>query len=305
MKALLPAVCALTLQLPAFAGSPVVSADGKKAVIEPCNPADRVIFGIDGSYTAESDFKGHDVEGDAFHSSVEFGYRIPLGAGWPDEPCGEWNLRLGVAYNRHDFSQSGSLPIPNHIQTLAGVIALEYIVNGQVGLILDTRPGFYFENELSEDTFDAPTYLVAAHRFSPTLGGFLGVAYGKFRTYPLLPVAGFVWTPNDQWTVSLVYPNAQLSYKVSEQARVYVGAEHVGDSVRVDRAEGRPGRLDHGVLSYSEYRAGVGVEMTMGAWSGELAAGWSFGRDFDYHRVEKTYNSEGAPYVKLALSAAF
>lgn len=303
-------VAAALLAGQALAGQPVHTvSDGKKSVIEPCPPTSRVLFDIDSSYVFESDFDSNshrDAKGDAYSGSVAFGYRIPLGNGWPNEKCGEWNLRLGAHYARHDFGNSGGLPLPNHIQTLAGVIALEYVVNDEVGIILETRPGVYFENDIAGRNFDSPTLVAFAFRLSPNFIGAVGATYGSFRTYPILPGIGFKWTINDKLTLTALFPKATLDYKFSESCGAYIGGEYVGDAVRVDKQEGRPDNLDHAVLQYSEYRAGVGVKFKLGHLSGEIGAGYAFQRTFNYHRAERAWDTdEGAPYIKAELHAAF
>lgn len=309
MKLLVTSAFAL-LACQAFAGQPVLAAtDGKKTVIEPCPPTSRILFDIDSSYVFESDFDSNsrpNAKGDAYSGSVQFGYRIPLGNCWPNEKCGEWNLRLGAHYARHDFDNSGGLPLPNHIQTLAGVIALEYVVNNEVGIILETRPGVYFEDDIAGRNFDSPTFLAFAFPLSPNFIGVVGATYGGFRTYPVLPGIGFKWTINDKLTLSCIFPKATLDYKFSDACGMYIGGEYVGDAVRVDKAQGRPGNLDHAVLQYSEYRAGAGVRFKLGALSGEIGAGYAFQRSFNYHRAERAWETEeGAPYIKAELHAEF
>ena len=307
MKSLLTTACALAIAAPAFAGQIMSDPkDGKKTIMEPCPPVDRFTLEIDSSYVFESDFKDRKNDsGSAYSGNIDFGYRIPLGEGWPNVHCGTWNLRVGAHYSRHDFGNSGNVPIPNHIHALSGVVALEYLVDGKTGIIIETRPGVYFENDISSDNFDAPTFAVFAHRFTPSFTGVIGAAYGQFRKYPILPVVGFIWDINESWTVNAIYPKAQVLYKVSDSAKVYFGGEYVGDSVRVDDAKGRSSRLDNAVLSYSEYRGTVGFQYTTGNFTADLSGGWAFERKFDYHRAGRDFKTEGAPFVELALKAAF
>jgi hypothetical protein len=294
----------------AFAGQQVhTTSDGKKSVVEPCPPTSRVLFDLDSSYVFGSDIKSNDrdAKGDAYSGSVELGYRIPLGQGWPNTECGLWHLKLGARYTRHDFGHSGGLPLPNHIQTLAGLIALEYVVSDETAVLLETRPGVYFENDIAGRNFDSPTTTAMAFRLSDRFIGMLGATYGSFRAHPILPVIGFKWTISDRMKLTAIYPQkASLDYKFSEACGAYVGGEYVGDSVRVDRQPGRTDRLNHAVLSYSEWRAGAGVKFKLGAISGELGAGYAFQRKFDYHRADLAWETdEGAPYIKAEFHAAF
>ena len=308
MKKIAAAVCAVLAAAPAFAGT--ITMDGKeskKSLSEPCPPNARLLFKASSTYVFESDFeRGDDATGDAWQNQIQFGYRIPLGQAWPNEQCGEWNLRLGANYERFDFSHEGGLPLPNHLQGLAGVIALEYLVKGDVGFIIETRPGVYFENDIRSDNFDAPTFIAGTYRFNDRFVGVLGVGYSSLREYPVIPGGGFIWYVNDRWTVSALYPQPRAIYKASENSQFYVGGEYAGGSFRVDDQKGRPGELDRAVLTYSEYRAGVGYTYTAGALACEIGGGYAFKREFDYHRAEAKYETdEGAPYVKVELRAAF
>ncbi len=310
MKLLACATSACILALPAFAGEMIASRDGKNAVIEPCPPVARLLFRATTSYTFESDFKNQgpirNADGDAFSNEFELGYRIRLGEGWPTERCGEWNLRLGAIYSRHDFGNSGGLPIPNHLQAAAGIIALEYLVEGQPAILLETHPGVFFENDIDGDNFDSPTTIVAAHRFGPNFTVFAGATYGQFRDYPIFPAAGFIWNVCDRFSIKAVYPTAQLIYKCSEHCEAYVGGEHVYGAFRADRDPTRPARLNHAVLEYYEYRAGAGLRFGNGTLTGEIGGGWAFERGFDYHRTDRAFRTdEGAPFIKAELRAAF
>ena len=300
---------ATLLSCAALAGQSIDSSkDGKKTVLEPCPPVERILFNLDSSYVFESDFKSrrNNAKGDAYSGSVDFGYRIPLGEAWPNFQCGTWNLRLGAHYARHDFDNSGGLPLPNHIQTLAGVIALEYVVSNETAILLETRPGVYFEDDIAGRNFDAPTSLGFAYRFSDHFIGIAGVTYGAFRTYPILPGVGFKWTISDKLALTALFPKATLSYTFSPSCGMYVGAEYVGDAVRVDKVKGRPNRLDNAELQYSEYRAGAGIFFKVGGLSGEIGAGYAFERKFDYHESDRSYETDdGAPYIKAELHAAF
>jgi len=292
----------------ALAGQIIQTTDGKKSVVEPCPPTSRILFNLDSSYVFESDIESNDRDaaGDAYSGSVDFGYRIPLGEGWPGTECGSWHLRFGAHYARHDFGHSGGLPLPNHIQTLAGVIALEYIVSDETAILIETRPGVYFENDIAGRNFDSPTTIGFAFRLSENFIGVVGASYGSFRPYPILPGIGFKWTISDRLTMTAIFPKASLDYKFSESCGAYIGGEYVGDSVRVDRQPGRTDRLNHAVLTYSEWRAGLGVKFKLGSISGEIGGGYAFQRKFDYHRADIAWETEeGAPYIKAELHAAF
>lgn len=266
------------------------------------------LFSLRSSYVFESDFaRGTNASGDAWSNKVEFSRRFPVSLPWPSSPDGGWYLRLGAEYNRFDFSQTGNLPLPDTLQSFAGIIALEYIVRGQVGIVLQTAPGFYFENDVTSDAFDAPTKLGVSYRVNDRFFLLGGVTYSNLRSYPFLPALGFVWRVDDQWTILALVPEPRVIYRPSETLAFWAGGELAGGAFRTDNDNSRPANLRNAALSYSELRAGGGV--TIGnpqRMSLELGGGYAFHRKFDYHRAEDVYNTaEGAPYVKASLRAAF
>src|SRR5687767_4229733 len=101
------AFAALNVAMPSgFAGQ--ITSDGKsgkKAVVEPCPPTERVLISLQSSYTGRSDFdRGNNNSGDSFFKQLKADYRIPInGPSWPNEECGGWFLRLGATYARWDF----------------------------------------------------------------------------------------------------------------------------------------------------------------------------------------------------------
>ncbi|HEX8309696.1 MAG TPA: DUF6268 family outer membrane beta-barrel protein [Chthoniobacteraceae bacterium] len=308
MKRLLTLASTVLCALPAFAGTIAVSsADAKKTVTEPCPPDPRLTFHASSSYVFESDFeRGKNASGDALNTDIGFGYRIPLGIEWPNTECGQWYLRLGARYSRFDFDNAGSLDLPNTLQGIAGVIALEYLVRGEIAVLLETRPGVYFEHDIDSEDFDAPTNLAVAFPITDNFYGVVGATAARFRSYPILPVIGFLWRVNPQWTVRAIVPDPRIIYSPSENLSFFVGGELAGGGFRVDGDQNRQSNLRNAVVTYSEYRAQAGVTWRVERTELELSGGYAFQRKFDYYRAEEGYaTDEGAPFVKFEVRTAF
>lgn len=283
--------------------------EGKRVMKEACPPDPLWLLHLRSSYTLESDFeRGRDASGDSWFKALEFEHRIPLeGLQWPNVECGAWYLRLGGTYARWDFSHDGGLPLPNHLQSISGTIALEYLVRGKTGILLETEPGVYFENDIHSDSFDSPTKLALSYQLSERFVVVGGVSYTGLRSVPLIPIVGFVWTINDRLQVFAVPPEPKIIYTASEKLNFWVGGELTGGSFRTDGREvRRKEKLNNAVLTYSEYRAGAGVVFGSEGCQVEIAGGYAFQRKFDYHRAEEGYETdEGAPYVKVEFHSAF
>lgn len=181
------------------AGQIVSTGKEAKQIEQGCPPALQLIAKFNSSYVFESDFeRGHDAKGDALSNQAEVDYRIPIGGrtrlreARGAEPAidAQWLLRLGARYERFDFDHGGGLPLPNVLQSVAAVIAIELFVDCDESrvdadplVMIETRPGLYGGQNLDTDDFNAPTIAyfpikwIASRSFIPVLG----VAYDGFR----------------------------------------------------------------------------------------------------------------------------
>ena len=291
--------------------SPFGHAGAEKKIITPTfEPAASWILRLESSYVGESDFSDRNASGDAFELNVEASHRWFLGHGWPEAERGGWYLRLGVEYGRFDFSHDGGIPLPDKFQTAAGIISLEYLVGDDSAVILETRPGFHFEDDPDSSAFDAPTKLAIAIPLDDErrVVAVAGVVYSALRSYQVIPVIGLRWIISDRWTLFAIPPEPRLIYHASDTLSFWAGGELTGGSFKTDDRRLKTDReLSGGVVTYSDWRVGAG-----GTWfpSPDLAvdfgAGYSIRREFDYHRAGKEFRTDdGAPFVKISVTASF
>ena len=257
---------------------------------------------IDSSYVFESDLDNHGIYGkqDVLQSAFEYSHRFLLG--------GKLYLRAGVAFERFDFS-STSAPVPNHLQSFAGIIGIDYMVGNDVGAFIQIRPGFYGENTFNEDSFDYPITLGRVFVLQPDkLYLFVGVNAAFLRgEYPVLPLAGIVYRPNKQWTVNGVLPEPRLIYAPNDKIDFWIGGQLLGGSYRTDGNDGIvPHKLSHAQVDYSEYRGGLGVDYSPNnAISFNVGGGYSFLRRVNFDRAGEEYDADPAPYVRVSFRAEF
>lgn len=276
-----------------------------KSILEPAPAADDIeplnIVKIRSSYVFDGDFRrgdGRYGSQSALESQFSYNRRIRI--------SGRWYFRMGVNYDRFDFGSSGA-PVPNHLQGIAGVLAVEYLVNGEAGFLFETRPGVYFENEINSDAFNAPTVLAMAYPIvKEKLFLVGGVIYTGFAEYAVLPIAGLSWNISDAWKLKLLFPNPRMIYTVNNSVKLWVGGELVGGAYRVDHRDSEPRKLNEALVDYADYRAGVGVTWTVcSGFTVDAGAGWSVQRVFDFHRAGEKYRVEGAPAITLRGVAEF
>ena len=149
------------------------------------------VFEIESGYVFESPLvHGGASFGDqySFQSKFEYYHRFLI-----KDPI---YLRLGLGYSRFDFGNTAA-PVPVHLQSMAAIIGLDYMHNGELGAFLWVKPGFYTEEHIGIASFDAPITLGRAFILQPDhLYLFIGMNVDFLRgDYPVLPLAGLVWRP--------------------------------------------------------------------------------------------------------------
>lgn len=305
LSRLLCAAAALACTSSLWAGTP--AAKDFKAMTPECPPDNLTTIDVSGDYVGESNFKHSSGKQSAAHFDFEADRLIPLDYAWPNATCGKWYLKLGVNYDRFDFDTSRQTRVPNTLQSISGVIALNYLVKGNTAILLETRPGVYFEHDINSGAFDSPTTLAIAY---PVFGGdkfyLIGGATGSLLRSPgVLPVVGVLWHISDKWDLRAYVPQPRLVYQATDKLEIYVGGELAGGGYKTDHRQVDPQKLSGGVVTYSDIRAGGGVIYTCKPFTVDLAVGASLRREFDYDRAGSRFRTEPAPYVKLAVSTAF
>lgn len=255
---------------------------------------------------------GYVFESDLVHGGVSFGKQYSLQSRFEyyhrfliKDPI---YLRLGLAYNRFDFGHTVA-PVPVHLQSMAAVIGLDYMHGSDLGAFIWVKPGFYTEEHIGIASFNAPITLGRAFILQPDrLYLFVGANADFLRgEYPVLPLAGLIWRPNEQWEVMAVLPEPRVTYRPSQQFEVWVGGELAGGSYRTDHDPTiLPRKLDGAQVDYSEYRAGAGfVYSPTKNFSIDLGGGYAVQRQFAFTRADYYFRADPAPYLRLEFSASF
>jgi hypothetical protein len=257
---------------------------------------------MESSYVFGSDLHRHGSFGDqdAIGNYFSYGRRVLL--------SGHLYLHLGIDYNRFDFSKTGA-PVPDHLQSVAAVIGVDYMHNNDVGAFINVKPGFYTEDNFDSASFDAPVTLGRVFVLQPDkLYLFTGLNASFLRgQFPVIPLAGLIWLPNDQWKFMAILPEPRVIYSPSNKLDIWLGGQLTGGSFRTDRDNTIvPAKLNGAEVDYSEYRVGGGfIYSPCDNVSIDLGGGYAIQRRFDFHRADIDYKTDGAPYLRLQFKAKF
>src|SRR5947207_10088513 len=116
-------------------------------------PADenhRDLFDYEMDYTFSSHFydvRGDFGHGDSLYNDFSYAHRFLI--------TGKWYFRAGVEYERFDFGGTDN-GLPDHLQTVHALLAVEYVVHDHAGAGIEIDPGPYFQIDIGGDRIDIP-----------------------------------------------------------------------------------------------------------------------------------------------------
>jgi hypothetical protein len=229
-----------------------------------------------------------------------------------------WQLRLGLAYDRYDFGSLSGNVLPNTLGSAALILGADINLSEKWIMRVEIRPGVYsdFKN-VTIDQCNVPVIVGATYLVNADLQWFFGLQFNPhFGTgiyhwddSPVMPGAGARWHFADQWTLMAMLPDPELQYDVLDNLQVYVGARMRGGNYRMSgdfgKGSGR-GDLGNSNLSYIEVRTGLGFRYTlMPGMILEVEGGSAVTRQFYYSGPDVQFHTDPASYAQVQFKAQF
>ena len=148
--------------------------------------------------------------------------------------------------------------------------------NETFGLIAWGRIGLFSDFEkVTSDAWRYQGRLVGVINSSPQMQFHLGaIYYGRARV-KMMPTAGVIWTPDENWVLKLVFPNPRVQRRLWRGPQTdwwgYVHMDYAGGSWDIEGL---------GLTDYNDVRLGIGVEFTtQNRVGGYLEFGGSLARE--------------------------
>src|ERR1700758_4279219 len=269
-------------------------------------PADenhRDLFDYEMDYTFSSHFydvRGDFGHGDSLYNDFSYAHRFLI--------TGKWYFRAGVEYERFDFGGTDN-GLPDHLQTVHALLALEYVVHDHAGAGIEIDPGPYFQSDIKGNTIDIPWKAwVSFPLMKDKIFGVIGVG-GAINSSPVVaPGGGIIWLFNDHLRLEGVFPKPALVYNPSDDwefrlfGNLFYESFCTEDVITPDRKL----QVQNAWVQYSEYRVGAQVNYSgFKPFEITLGAGCTVERDFDFFRAEASVKNRPAPFVKLEIQAKF
>src|SRR5438552_8186577 len=284
----------------AIAGPPTYEAQPS---LTPVDENHRELFDYELDYTGGSsiyDDHGKFGHGDSLYNDFSYAHRFLI--------TGKWYFRAGVEYERFDFGGTDN-GLPDHLQTVHALLALEYVVHDHAGMGIEIDPGPYFQSDIKGNTIDIPwkvwvTFPLKKDKIFAVIG--LG---GAINSNPVVaPGGGIIWLFNDHLRLEGVFPKPALVYNPSDDwdfrlfGDLYYASFRTEDVITPERKL----QVQNAWVQDCEDKAGV-----QASYSGfkpfeiTLGGGVTVRRDFDFFRAEASAKTRAAPFVMMEIEAKF
>jgi hypothetical protein len=269
----------------------------------PAEQNSRDLFDYELDYTGRSDFyddHGKFGHGDSIYNDFSYAHRFLI--------TGNWYFRAGVEYERFDFGGTDN-GLPDHLQTIHALLALEYVVHDHAGAGIEIDPGPYFENEVTGDSIEIPwKAFVSFPLKKDKIFGVIGLGGGLYQNPIVAPGGGLIWLFTDKLRLEGVFPKPALVYNPSDNWEFRLLANLFYESFRTDNVitPERKLQVHNAIVQYSEDRVGLQARYSgFEPFRIIAGAGCTVKRDFDFFRAEASAKTRPAPYVKLEIEAKF
>jgi hypothetical protein len=269
-------------------------------------PADenhRDLFDYEMNYTGGSKFydvKGNFGHGDSLYNDFSYAHRFLI--------TGKWYFRAGVEYERFDFGGTDN-GLPDHLQTVHALLALEYVVHDHAGAGIEIDPGPYFQSNITGDSIDIPWKVFVTFPLKKDkIFAVIGLGGGIYQNPVVAPGGGIIWLFNDHWRLEGVVPKPALVYSPTDDWEFRIFGNLFYESYRTDDVITPEGKLQvhNAVVQYSEDRAGIQAKYSgFKPFEIKVGGGVTVERDFEFFRAEASAKTRPAPFVNFEMTAKF
>src|SRR6266496_4682675 len=273
----------------AIAGPPTYEAQPSPT---PADQNHRELLDYELDYTGGSSFyddHGKFGHGDSLYNDFSYAHRFLI--------TGKWYFRAGVEYERFDFGGTDN-GLPDHLQTVHALLAVEYVVHDHAGAGIEINPGHYFQSDAKWNTFDIPwkawvTFPLKKDKIFAVIG-----VGGAINSNPVVaPGGGIIWLFNDHLRLEGVFPKPALVYNPSDDWEFRLFGNLFYESFRTEDVitPERKLQVHDAWVQYSEYRAGLQVSYSgFKPYELRVGGGCTFERDFDFFRAEASAKTRPA-----------
>lgn len=267
-----------------------------------------VINTFDSSFSATGDFDMEHNDSNLGELSVETaGFSAAVKMRNDENTTHAFSLQYSGLF--FDIENKNALPLPDQLNSFELNYQSSYFLNEEWGLF-GSVSGVWNGSGTSFDSdgFGVGLWMGAIYMVNEDTTLFFGAAYNSLGDHHFMPGAGVEWKIDNQWTISVGFPETAITYNASETLRYsllfegnfgayYVEAEDIDSSFNLGDSE----------LEYEDYRMAFKADWDINenvSISAKLGCILSSEADY-YNRSYKIESDEGAIYGELGLRTRF
>lgn len=189
-------------------------------------------------------------------------------------------------FNYRGWSGPDLVDLPAHVYRFASDIELSTPANAPWSIQLGFTPALVtdFSSRPNGDAFNWDGRGVLFYRASPQWMFAFGAAYWDRVNQYIIPYAGVVWTPSDQFELRLMFPKARASYLLGNNlwgggVWLYGAVEYNVEAYQIGLVSpsGENERIE-----LADYRAVIGLRSEGQGVTGFIEGGWVFAREVNF-----------------------
>ncbi|ACM20394.1 hypothetical protein Geob_2038 [Geotalea daltonii FRC-32] len=186
-----------------------------------------------------------------------------------------------AAYSLRNLDGPAGALLPEELHTFSVKLEADYHWKPDITLTFLVAPGLNGDfREIGTDDIRTQMGVLGRYNLSEKLILLAGLIYQQgYEKLPLLPVAGLIYRPNDQWMLSLAAPRPGITFSPNRTSSYYIGGEISGTEYQLhDKSIGAEKVL------YRDFRAFAGAEyLLFSAVKVNLSGGYALNRKFLFY----------------------
>lgn len=230
-------------------------------------------------------------------SSLRASGRAPLGRGW--------FLPLSVGTSSLFFDSVESVPVESDVHTAQLSLGLGYRFSENWFVLARVQPMLYRLDNVGSNDLGFSTGLLASWSYSASLRFRFGLLVAPDSDLPVLPNAGLEWDFLERWTLHLTIPRPRVSYALTDEISLHVGASMRAVTFRSGDDPDFPS-FDDALANYREVSLGLGGRYRLGRRVNvEAEFGYAALRQLEYTRLDERVRFNPSLSIRFALRIAF
>lgn len=212
-------------------------------------------------------------------------------------------LSISPSFGVQSLDAPAGVELPSELYRGSLSFSLMKPLSDETQLMVGLAPSFASDlNSRGSEAFRFMAFGNLSWQRSSTTKWLLGVAVTGREDIPVLPMAGLIWTPTEDWQIELTAPRPRISRRLgwfegSYENWVYLAGEFGGGTWAVERA----GRDDE--LTLRDFRMLVGWEQRdKHGLNPRIEAGYVFGRRIEYESDDFEFEPTDTLMIRAGLS---